>query len=153
VHSIITYDLIFWGNSPYSINIFRIQKGIIRIIINAKTRGSCGELFKSLKVLPLYSLYIFSLSLFVVNNKDQYKSNQEIHSFSTRYSTNLHLPTSNLAIFQRGTYYFRIRVFNRLPPSIKSLSSEAKLFKLTLKRLLLSNLFYSLDEYFNCNFN
>jgi hypothetical protein len=24
VHSVITYDIIFWGNSPYSINIFKI---------------------------------------------------------------------------------------------------------------------------------
>ena len=26
VHSIMTYGIIFWGNSPYSINIFRIPK-------------------------------------------------------------------------------------------------------------------------------
>jgi hypothetical protein len=36
VQSIITYGITFWGNSPYSINIFRIQKRIIRIIMNAK---------------------------------------------------------------------------------------------------------------------
>jgi hypothetical protein len=103
VHSIITYSTIFWGNSPYSISNFRIQKYIIRIIMNAKTRDSCREVVKNLKILPLYSQYIFSLSLFVVDNKDQYKSNQEFHSFNTRYSMNLHLPTPNLAVFQRGT--------------------------------------------------
>jgi hypothetical protein len=26
LHSIITYDIIFWGNSPYSNNIFKLQK-------------------------------------------------------------------------------------------------------------------------------
>jgi hypothetical protein len=151
MHSIIIYGIIFWGNLPCSINILRIQKRIIRIIMNAKPRDSCWELFKSLNLLPLYS--IFSLLLFVVNNKDHYKSNQEIHSFNTRYSTNLHLPTSNLTIFQRGTFCSGIRVFNHLPSSIKSLSNEVKLFKLALKRFLLSNSFYSLDEYCNCNFN
>jgi hypothetical protein len=39
---------------------------------------SCKELFKDLKILPLLSQHIFSLSLFVVKNKDQYKSNQDI---------------------------------------------------------------------------
>jgi hypothetical protein len=31
---IITYGIIFWGNSPYNIKIFRMQKRIIRIITN-----------------------------------------------------------------------------------------------------------------------
>jgi hypothetical protein len=38
VHSVITYGIIFWCNSPHSVNIFRIQKRIIRIIMNAKPR-------------------------------------------------------------------------------------------------------------------
>jgi len=33
-HSIISYGIKFWGNSSYSEDIFKIQKGIIRIIIN-----------------------------------------------------------------------------------------------------------------------
>jgi hypothetical protein len=102
--------------------------------MNAKTRDSCKELFKDLKILPLHSQYIFSLSLFVVKNKDQYKSNQEIHSINTGYVMNLHLPTSSLAIYQRGAYYYGIRVFNHLPPNIKSLSNEVRLFKPALKR-------------------
>jgi hypothetical protein len=70
--------------------------------MNAKTIDSCRELFKDPKILPLYLQYIFSLSLFVVKDKDQYKSNQEIHSINTRYGTNLHLPTSSLAVYQKG---------------------------------------------------
>jgi hypothetical protein len=31
-HSIMTYGLLFWGNSPDSITIFRLQKRIIRIV-------------------------------------------------------------------------------------------------------------------------
>jgi hypothetical protein len=33
IHSVISYGIIFWSNSPYSIKIFKIQKKIIRIII------------------------------------------------------------------------------------------------------------------------
>jgi len=43
-----------------------IQKRGIRILTNAGARDSCTELFKKLEILPLYSQYIFSLSIFVI---------------------------------------------------------------------------------------
>ena len=64
-HSIMTYGLIFWGNSHYSSIIFRLQKRIIRIIVGIKGRDSCREYFKKLKILPLQCQYILSLLLFV----------------------------------------------------------------------------------------
>jgi hypothetical protein len=57
-HSVYPYGIIFWGNSPNIINVFRIQKRIIRVIMNVKTRDSCRDLFKNLKILPMYSQYI-----------------------------------------------------------------------------------------------
>jgi hypothetical protein len=57
-HSIMTYGLIFWGNSPLCIRIFRLQKRVIRIITNSRSSDSCRELFKKLKILPLCSQYI-----------------------------------------------------------------------------------------------
>ena len=35
-HSIMTYGIIFWGNSYYSINTFRLQKNIIRITMGIR---------------------------------------------------------------------------------------------------------------------
>jgi len=35
-HSILLYGIVFWGNSTYSSNIFKIQKRITRIIMNAE---------------------------------------------------------------------------------------------------------------------
>jgi len=112
-HSILSYGIIFWGNSAYSSNIFKIQKRIIRIIINARNRDSCRQLFKNLKILPLKSKYIFSLLLFVAENRDLYESNSEIHNINTRFSSDLHTPTANLTTFQKGPFYFGIKVFNR----------------------------------------
>ena len=59
-HFILPYSIIFWGNSAYSPNIFKIQKRIIRIIMNSRNRNSCCQLFKKLKILSLKSQYIFS---------------------------------------------------------------------------------------------
>jgi len=85
LHSILSYDIIFWCNSAYSCNIFRIQKRIIRIIMNARNRDSCHQLFKNLKILPPKSQYIFSLSLFVAKNRYIIESNSEIHNINNRW--------------------------------------------------------------------
>jgi len=60
VHSIREYGIISWGNSPYSNNIFKLQKREIRIITKASNRVLCHELFKKLNILPLHSQYILS---------------------------------------------------------------------------------------------
>jgi hypothetical protein len=59
VHSIIEYGIILGGNTPNSITVFRIQKWIIRVIMNVRTRDSCRDLFKNLKILTMYSQYIY----------------------------------------------------------------------------------------------
>ena len=74
-HSIISYGIIFWGNSYSSNNIFKIQKRIIRIMTKSNKRETCRPLFKKLGILPLPSQYIFSLLLFVVTNKNLFSLN------------------------------------------------------------------------------
>jgi len=114
-HSIMTYGLIFWGNSNHSNIILRLQKRIIRIIEGIGGRDSCREHFKKLKILPLQSQYILSLLLFVINNRDYFMVNSETHNINTRTKSNLHRPISNLSAYQKGTYYSGIKVFNSLP--------------------------------------
>lgn len=45
-HSLLTYGIIFWGNSSCSIQIFRIQKRIIRIMSGLRPRDSCRDAFR-----------------------------------------------------------------------------------------------------------
>jgi hypothetical protein len=121
--------------------------------MNARNSDSCRELFKILKILPLKSQYIFSLLLFMAENRDLYELNSKIHSINTRSSSDLHTPAATLATFQKGPYYFGIKVFNCLPPSIKKTFHDINQFRLSLKRFLLINSFYSLEEYFAWNNN
>ena len=60
--------LFLGGNSHLSGSSFKIQKRIIRIIINAGRQDPCCQLYKQLHVLPLPSQYIFSLVDFVNKN-------------------------------------------------------------------------------------
>ena len=70
VHSVMSYGIIFWRNQPYSEKIFKIKKKrVIRIITNSRMRDACRELFQRLEILPLYSQYIFSLSVFMIKKQ------------------------------------------------------------------------------------
>ena len=150
-HSIMTYGIIFWGNSHYSNTVFRLQKRIIRIIVGLRSRDSCREHFKALKILPLQSQYILSLLLFVVDNRSYFKENSDIHGINTRTKSNLHQPLANSSTYQKGAYYYGIKVFNGLPSQIKDLSANRNQFKCALKSFLYSHSFYTLDEYLSYN--
>jgi len=130
---IISYGIIFWGNSSYSDDIFKIQKRIIRIIINSSRNASCRQLFKDLNVLPIQSQYIYSILLFVTKHKDLFLSNSQVHKINTRQTFDLYLPTANLTIYQKGIYYSEIKIYNHLPTAIKDLSADKNKFKLTLE--------------------
>ena len=89
-HSLMTYGIIFWGNSTQSFHVFQLQKRVNRIITDSRPKDSCKQLFKKLGILPFMSQYIFSLSLFIVNNKTLLKMNSEIHSINTRNNSDFH---------------------------------------------------------------
>jgi len=50
------------------------------------------EFFKILKTLPLSAQYIYSLLMFVVNNRNFFLDNAELYTVTTRNSYNLHPP-------------------------------------------------------------
>jgi hypothetical protein len=148
-HSVMSYSLIFGGNSTNSKCVFKLQKRAIRITVGARNSDSWREFFKLLKILHLSAQYIYSRLMFVVNNRNLFLDNADLYTIKTRNSYNLHPTLSHLTKYQKGLYYVGIRVFNHLQTSIKSIANETKVFKKTLKRFLLDNSFSSVDEFFN----
>jgi hypothetical protein len=138
--SIMSYGIIFWGNSTNK-KIFYIQKKIIKIMAGTKRTASYRELFKKFNILPLASKFLFSLLSFVVDNIETFQTNSDIHHISTRYRYNLHVPNTNLSKYQKGVYYSGIKLFNNLPPTIKSLNHDIKKFEPARKGYLLSHSF------------
>ena len=65
----------------------------------------------------------------MIDNGNYFKVNSEIHNINTRNKLNLHFPVSNLSVYQKGTYYTGIKVFNHLPSQIKDLSHNRNQFK------------------------
>ena len=147
-NAIISYRLPFWGNSPRTIKIFRMQKRIIRIIICCKNRVSCRKLFRRLEILSFVSQYILSLMFFVVKTKNLFTLNLENHTKSTRQFNNSYQPINNRTIYQRAIHYMSIKIFNSLPPHIKDISNNVRKFEICLKQFLHIHSFYSIEEYF-----
>ena len=98
-------------------------------------------------MLPLPSQYIFSLLVSVNKNRSCFISNSEIH-INTRYNHNLHLPSTNITLVQKGVLFSGSKIYNHLPLNIKMLCKDAKCFKSTLRTYITENVFYSLDEYY-----
>jgi hypothetical protein len=141
IYSIITYDIIFWGNSPYSIKIFKIQK-IIRNTTNLTETDLCRIISKTMKILPIYSQYI-------INTKHLFISNQEIHNINTRPKFKFHIPHSSVTKYQKGVNHWGIKLFDHLPTLVRSLSNHINLLKKMLKEFLHDDSFYFAEKYFD----
>jgi hypothetical protein len=139
-HSSMSYGLIFWGNSTYSTEIFKIQKKAIRIIRESRGRDSCKDLFNNLKILT---------PITCSRKKSIYNLNSDTHNINTEQKLNIHQSSSNLSLYQKGVYCFVIKVFYNLPQSIKNSTDNSKQFKTALKHYLHTHPFYSTDECFN----
>ena len=109
--------------------------------------------FKKLKILPFPSQYILSLLNFVTNNRNLFTSNSSVHNIYTRNLDNLHIPSTSLALVQKGVLYTGSKIFNRLPLHVKNTSRDHTLFKNKIKKFLYQHIFYSLDEYYQLQYN
>jgi hypothetical protein len=87
--------------------------------------------------------------MFIVNNRNLFLDSAELYTIKTRNNYSLHPPLFHLTKYQKGVHYAGVRVFNHLPTRIKSIANDTKVFKMTLKKFLLENSFYSMDEFFN----
>ena len=87
--------------------------------------------------------------MFVAKHKDIFTFNIEFHNINTRHKLDLHVPSANLTKVQKGVYYSGVILFNALPLGIKKVTHNTNKFKHELKKFLLKNLFYSVEEYMN----
>jgi hypothetical protein len=120
-HSIMTYGIIFWGNSSLGATIFGLQKEAIRIMEECGNRVSCRDLFRKFHILPLTSQYLLSLIMFAVQHKNLFIISMDSHSLETRQSNNLYTPWANLSVDQKGAYYSGVKIYINCPLILRML--------------------------------
>jgi hypothetical protein len=145
VQSLLSFGIIFWGSAMCSQTIFRTQKKILRIIFKLNKRTSCRQIFKSHKILTLPSLYIYNSIKFTIQNKHMFVQTKDIHTHSTRQSSNIYVLQQNYSKFQKGVYVKCTRLYNKLPREYKNTSKVDRKFC----DLLLSKAYYSIEEFVN----
>jgi hypothetical protein len=143
---IMTYRIIFWGSSSHSQKSFKTQKTAVRIIMRHKIL-TLVELIQ--KILPLKSKYIFSLLLFVVNNKALIMTNSENHYKHTRQSNNLHLLLANLTVYQQTVHNSGTQFCNKPPLEIKRTARKPSKFKPATRKFLNTHSPDTLAEFYN----
>lgn len=146
--SVMTYGIILWGKSPDAERIFRLQKRAVRGMLGMKMTDSCRQKFKSLKILTLSSLYIYSILNFVKLNFENFTQHSSNHDYDTRGNNNLQYDIHRLELYKMNPYYQGALFYNKLPDDIKKCCSIAQ-FKSHLKHYLIENCFYTVNEFLN----
>jgi len=113
--------------------------------MGARIKDSCWEFFKILGILPLTAQHIYSITMFVLNNRQYFMENSKLWNIKTRKNKNLFQPQS------RGPLHAGIKIYNNLPIQIKLLSSNINQFKIALKEFLQLHSIYTLAEYLKYN--
>ena len=125
VHSIISYGIIFWGSASLAQKVFIMQKRIIRVIMNMRPRDSCREIFKRMKIMTLYSQYIYMHYFYLWLIIKTYLRTI-MNYMITKLGYVKTCTYMNLAKFDKHVFIAGVRVFNHLPHSIKRLVNDEK---------------------------
>lgn len=147
VQSRISYSIMFWYHSVEANRVFLTQKRIVRTIFGLSRYISCKPYFKSLGLMTVPSLYILTIAVFTKKNLNVFPKNYDFYqNMRTRGGSNLSIPCHRTTFFEKGCYYNCIKIYNSLPNNIKDIESINK-FKIVLKKYLIDQAFYSIDDY------
>lgn len=147
--SIMRYGLIIWGNSVDIDKILLIQKKALRIITGSDYLEHCKPLFIETGILTVINLYIFDVLTMVKKNVVCLSHRNDIHDHLTRKRNELELPRYRLSKSMHYHRYLGIKMYNKLPSSMKQLTD--KKFSTVLYEWLSKNPFYSIDELLTCD--
>ena len=151
VHSHITYCVLAWGSSPDSEHVFRMQRRAVRVLGGVGYRDDCRDTFARLSILTLPCEYILSCILHANTHKHTLSRNSDYHDYSTRGRNDIRPQHCRLTRSQRSPLYMSITFFNKLPPNTRNLTNSV--LKARLKKFLLKNSFYSVQEFLDCSFD
>jgi hypothetical protein len=69
-----------------------------------------------------------------------------VHGVNARNNLQLHKPTANFTLYQKGVYYMHTEICNELPQYIAELLLDKKCFTSNLKKYFVNKSSYSLEE-------
>ena len=146
LHSHLSYGLLFWGSSPQSKRIFKVQKQAIRIISGISRRKTCKPHFIEHNILTLTCSLIQIASTLVRSHPELFPLNSSTHTHQTRGRNDLRIPSHNHSFFTHSPIHLCTKIYNNLPQSITHTSTR-KAFDTALRKYLIQNPYYTLKDF------
>lgn len=140
------YALLVWGHAPQASRIFKLQRRAVRVVKGLHYRADVRDTFVNLNILTLPSMYILTCLTYVKRNINKYTFHHDQHNYDTRNRCNINTNYVRLKRSCIGTV-LGSKMFNKLPQHIRKLNE--KTFIATVKKYLLSQAFYDVQEFFN----
>lgn len=148
IYTKILYGIEQYANTylTYLHDLIILNNRLLRILQNKDRFSHASELYRSYNTLPIDKLFIFQIlihahSLFykssrlpLIFHKDLILNNQ-VHSYSTRSSTDFHRNSSLTSVGRKSTLNLCAIHWNVLPTSIKSIPSINQFKKLVKQHL------------------
>lgn len=103
-YSALSYNIVVWGNAPYSERILLQQKKILRLIFKLHPRDSCRPIFKEKKILTFPSIYIYKTICYLKTNLNP-EQNADSHEYNTRYGNHLRTEQHRTTLFKSNPAY------------------------------------------------
>lgn len=144
-HSHLSYAILVWGHASGAQRLFGLQRRAVRVLSGLGYRDDCRVGYRELKILTLPSLYILENLLHLKRSGHLFSAHGDIHTYKTRNNSNLIPAYWRVKKCQNGPGYWAIKFFNVLPTEIRVLQFNG--FKQEVKRILITNAFYSIEEY------
>jgi hypothetical protein len=164
----ILYSIVIWGGSTHLAKVFVAQKRVVRAMAGVRywrsncALDSCLPLFKKYEILTVYSLYILECMKYLKKYPEHFKKQIDVPNRSrpqTRkaklnYCINdLYIEIENhLDVLNQNPVVIIARIFNHLPKTLKMLNDD-KLFLSSVKSIVYQYQYYSMNDYFACEFD
>ena len=144
----ISYCNIVWANSYSSTNpIILLQKKAIRICAGADYRAHTDPLFYKQNLLKVFDIHFLQTAIFMFRYNlnrlplyfmNMFQFNKQIHSYSTRHATNIHLSNPRTLLAHKSIRHSGPDVWNSLSSEIRGTRSLYS-FKQSVKNMLFTS--------------
>ena len=146
----LTYCIEVWGGAfhSYCSSIIKVQKKPVRMLVSANRSGHTKPIFKLLNILTFRQLYVYSIHMFmyIYNSElipnffyNMFKLNQDVHSYNTRQSSQIHISMTTLEIRHRSVRIKGAIIWNYFNTRLKFTSYPIMNNKCILKQFILHN--------------
>ena len=139
-----------WGGpfDSYCSSIIKVQKKAVRMLVSANISTHTKPIFKLLNILTFRQLYVYSIQMFMYKYNsgllptifgNMFKLNQDVHSYNTRQSTQIHISMATLEIRLRSVRIKGAIIWNYFNTRLNFTSYSIINYKCILKQFILHN--------------